>query len=283
MKKLAEGIFEMTMKEYIAHKAVSRSAMVDALITPAHAIRGMAFPKETTDAMRVGSATHMAFLEPHKLLNTYSLFTGKVRRGEKWELHKKAAENAGKDPYLTERQYDLALSMGEALRLNKTTKALFDRTPNKREIVIIFTLAGLDVKVRLDTLITDDCPTIPDIKTAKAIDDHAFFNSIYAYGYDIQSWLYREGTRARLRQLKVSNFVIAAVEKERNVVIAGMLTHAVRVFDMRDYMKGGEQRALEALSIIEDCQKNGSWPSYPDKTVRLTPPNWYLKRHSGVR
>ena len=282
MKKLADGIYEMTMAEYIAHPAISRSAMVDALITPAHAVRGMTFPKDTTDAMRVGTATHMAFLEPTQLLHTFNLFTGKVRRGEKWELHKAAAENAGKDPYLTQSQYDLALSMGEALRLNKTTSALFSRTPNKREIVIIFSLCGMEVKVRLDTLITDDCPTIPDIKTAKAIDDHSFASSVYAYGYDIQSWIYREATRAKLKKYRVNNFVIAAVEKERNIVIDGKLTHAVRVFDMRDWMKGGEQRALEALSIIADCRKNETWPSYPDKTVRFTPPNWYIKRHGGI-
>ena len=281
MKKLGEGLYEMTMAEYIAHPASSRGEMVDVLITPAHAKRKKTFPKITTDAMRIGTATHMAFIEPHELLKTYNLFTGKVRRGENWELHKAVAERTGKDPYLTQSQYDLALSMGDALRLNKTASALFNRKPSRREIVIIFTLAGVEVKVRIDTLITDEMPTVADIKTAKAIDDHSFFNSIYAYGYDIQSWLYLKAFRARTH-VNVGNFVIIAVEKERNIVVDGKLTHAVRDIDMRDYMKGGEQRALEALSIIADCRKNDSWPAYPDKVERLPPPNWYTKRHGGI-
>lgn len=285
MKEISPGIYEMSMDEYIAFPATSRSEMVAALETGGHALAARDFPKDTTDPMRLGTATHMAFLEPTELVKHFSLFKGATRRGEKWDAHKASALAQGMDPYLTATQYEHALSMGEALRLNKTTASLFARRPVQREIVIVFEIESLGVKipikVRIDSLIRDEFPTVTDLKTAASVSDYSFTRSIIDYGYDIQCWLYRKAFVAKTN-INVTNSVIAAVEKEKRIVIAGKLTHAIRIFEMAPWLKGGEQRGLHALAVIAECTKSKSWPAYPERVERLDPPTWYLKQW-GIR
>lgn len=303
MKTLGPGIYEMTMEEYIAYPAVSRTVLVDTLISPAHGLASMKFPKDTTDAMRLGTATHMAFLEPGEVPKHFAVYMGKpnektgkipkqiVRRGEHWEAHQASAKSQGLDPYLTVSQYEEALSMGRALRLNPDSAALFAREPFQREVVILFTkkikvgkkTIVIPIKVRIDSLITDEYPTEADVKTAKSVADRSFINSIIEYGYDIQSWLYREAFIAST-EIKVTNFVIAAVEKDKRIMDprTGELTHAVRVIEMKRWLKGGEQRGLEALSILAKCKADNYWPAYPDGVEELEPPSWYQTQHGGV-
>lgn len=302
MKELSPGIFEMTMEEYIAFPATSRTEMVAARETGSHAKAIKDFPKDTTEPMRLGTATHMAFLEPVNVPKHFALYRGKpreekdtgkliypknvVRSGAHWEAHEKNALSQGMDPYLTVTKYEHALSMGEALRLHKKTANLFSRRPVQREIVFVFVIEVLGVKipvkVRIDCLIQDEFPTVADLKTAASISDHAFIRAIIDRGYDIQAWLYRKAF-ITLTNINVTNFVIAAVEKEKQIVIDGQLTHAVRIFEMKKWLKGGQQGALEALGVIAQCIKSGSWPAYPERVEELDPPTYYLKQRGLQR
>jgi hypothetical protein len=282
----------MTMEEYIAYEAFSRSDLVATLETAAHGQAVIHFPKDTTDPMRLGTATHMAFLEPAEVPKHFSLYKGKpsvkriTRSGEHWEAHKNSALSQGLDPYLTVEKYDHALSMGEALRLHRKTRTLFSREPVRKEVVIVFTIKvlgrELPIKVRIDCLIEDEFPTQADIKTAASISDYSFGKSIIEYGYDIQAWLYRKAFVART-DIEVTNFVIAAIEKKKEIMLGGKLTHAVRIFEMDVWLEGGKQRGMEALGIIAHGLNTDEWPSYPDQVERLDPPDWYTKKYGGKR
>lgn len=300
MKEISPGIFEMTMEEYVKYPAYSRSVLVAALESAGHALAVETQPKDETDAMRLGTATHAAFLEPAEVAKHFSLYRGKptekegqlifpktiVRRGNHWEAHKKNALSQGMDPHLTLTQYEHALSMGEALRLHRKTRTLFERKPVRREVVIVFSITALGVeipiKVRIDSLIQDEFPTLVDLKTAADISDFSFTQSIIRYGYDIQAWLYRKAFIARTK-LDITNFVIAAVEKDQKIAVGSKLTHAVRVIEMEVWLPGGQQRGLQALGVIARGIQTGDWPAYPDQVETLDPPKWYQKQYGGIR
>ena len=65
----------------------------------AHARHAALYGKDPTPAMKLGTATHAAVFEPHRLVE----YTGKVRRGKEWEAFQAAqapdphAEGAGGD------------------------------------------------------------------------------------------------------------------------------------------------------------------------------------------
>ena len=294
------GIHEMTMEEYLAHPAISRGVLLETLISPARGKKAMDFPSETTDPMRLGTATHMSVYEQEKIPLRYSIWketykdekTGKdkkqVRRGERWDAHLTSAKIGGKDPHLTESMYAHAMSMGKAVREHPIAGALLKREPSRKELVIIFEDpdTGLLIKVRIDQLIEDDFPTVADLKTCQKVDDRAFSNSIIAYGYDIQAWEYPAAFRA-VGDHETVNFVIAAVEKDLTIPNPNdggkTLTHAVRVIEMDCWQAGGHMRARYALDILAQCRENNEWPSYPLRVERLDPPDWYLKQWSGIR
>lgn len=297
MKELAPGIFKMSMEDYLKHPAYSRTTLVNALESAAKAKATIDAEKETTDPMRLGTATHFAFLEAAGVAKHFALYRGKpddhgkypakiIRAGSQWEIHKGNALSQGLDPHLTMDQYNHALSMGEALRINPVTQHLFNRKPARTEITIVFEIEILGVKipikVRIDRLIQDEFPTQADIKTTASVSDHKFSRSIIDFGYDIQAWLYRKAFIARTK-LEVTNFVIAAVEKKATIMVGDKLTHAVRVFDMAPWLKGGEQRGLEALAVIAKSIANNEWPSYPARVESLEPPDWYIKKYEGRR
>ncbi len=295
MREISPGVYSMSMEEYIAFPAVSRTVLVTALGTPAAALAARDHPKDTTDAMRLGTATHMAALEPAEVAKHFALYKGKpkedgelpkkvIRSGQHWEQHKQNAISQGMDPFLTLEKYELALSMGRALKLNDVSRRLFERKPATNELTIVFEIelqgVTIPIKVRIDCLIRDEFPTQADLKTAANVQDFSFTRSIIDYGYDIQAWLYRKAFISRT-QVEVTNFVIAAVEKTKSIVVGDELTHAVRVFEMEPWLKGGEQRGLTALNIIAACTKAGEWPAYPSKVERLEPPKWYRQQWSG--
>lgn len=296
MKELPPGIHDLSMSDYVAYPAYSRSTLVAALETAGHAQGIMEIPAEVNDPMRLGTATHMAFLEPAEVAKVFALYRGKpiaheddtisypkrvIRGGAHWEAHQRNALSQGLDPHLTMTQYDHALSMGEALRLKKATRDLFTRSPARREIVILFNIEArgivLPMKVRIDCLIEDEFPTQADIKTTESVSDRSFHNSIYNYGYDIQAWLYRKAYIA-LTGMEVTNSVIAAVEKKKSIIVDGKHTHAVRVFDMVDWLEGGKRRGLQALNVIAQSLIDNDWPNYPDRVERSEPPTWYRKQ-----
>jgi len=298
MTHAGPGIHEMSMEAYLAHPAISRGVLLETLISPARGKKAMDFPSKTTDPMRLGTATHMGVYEPEKIPLRYSIWketykdekTGKdkkqVRRGEKWEAHLKSAKIGGKDPNLTESMYAHALSMGKAVREHPIAGALLIREPSRRELVIIFEDpdTGLLIKVRIDHLIEDDCPTVADLKTCQKVDNRAFRMSIIDYGYDIQAWEYPEAFRS-VGEHETVNFVIAAIEKDLSIPHADgkTLTHAVRVIEMDVWQAGGRMRARYALDILAQCEKNKHWPSYPLQVERIDPPDWYLRQWGDSR
>lgn len=255
MTHAGPGIHEMSMEAYIAHPAISRGVLLKALIHPALGKAAMDFPGETTDPMRLGTATHMSVYEQEKIPLRFSIWketykdekTGQdkkqVRRGAKWEAHLKAAQIAGRDPNLTESQYAHALSMGRAVREHEVAGALLARQPSRKELVIIFedSVTGLLLKVRIDQLIEDELPTVADLKTCASVEERAFTDSIIRYGYDIQTWLYPAAFRAieggdyippadvrkranaaargkeHVSEPPPVNFVITAVEKDKTI------------------------------------------------------------------
>jgi len=111
-------------------------------------------------------------------------------------------------------------------------------------------------------------PVIVDYKTTTSADPHDLAGAVARYGYDIQTWWYRDGVRA-VGLADDPEFVFVAQEKEP--------PYLVTVFQLdADYLAIGEAKARRAREMFRDCTASRVWPSYPgtEAIVTLAPPRW---------
>ena len=152
------GIHELTMRQYLAHPAYSRSVLVAALRSPAEALAAHRFDTEITDAMRLGTATHMCVYEQEQIPLEFALWrskdseTGKRknRTGADWEAFKTVAIQQDKDYGLTDVMYQEAQDMAAAIRAHPDASKLLARKPSRSELTMIYRdeETGLMLKIR---------------------------------------------------------------------------------------------------------------------------------------
>ena len=97
---------DMPFSEYRAIKAVNASFLADMTVSPSHA-RQLKDKGYTTKTLDFGRAVHCAVLEPTKFNNEYAIYTGKTRRGKKWDAFN--AANEGKEILKVEEETEAKL------------------------------------------------------------------------------------------------------------------------------------------------------------------------------
>lgn len=215
---------------------------------------------EPTDAMRLGSATHTAILEPHRFLADYVLWEGDRRAGKVWEAFKEAA---GSRTILTQTQYDHALGLAEAVRSNAL--AMTYLRDGKAESTLTWTDAesGLACKGRMDWYTRG---TILDVKTTRSIDERRLRSQMESLGVFHQLAMYRMGAIAS--GLAVDpRCVILAVESQP--------PHDVGVFCVSPGdLETAETEVRTLLCTLRDCLNRNEWPGrYPAETS-ISRPAW---------
>lgn len=220
--------------------------------SPAHFKHGLT---EETDSMRMGSAAHMAILEPEKFTNRYTIFTGKVRRGKEWESFEFDATAGGME-ILNQREMSEVSKMRDAVLSNPHAVELLN-TATAREITAQWTTETEDAvfkcKGRLDAI----GPTcIVDLKTTQCSSPEMFKQSMRKYGYHGQAAWYVDG------QTQSLPYYIIAVESSA--------PYCVTVFKLSEsVIESGRQLYHSLLSRLHQCQSANRWSGYSDDVVIL--------------
>lgn len=271
--------------------------------SPAHLRSHILTASGETDALRLGSAVHMAILEPE-------IFS--VRYAEKKQC--KEYTEKGKGPRCTKLGKHLLMS-GEVVcgthlggqPINENV-ALLDPddwaacremraavTRKRRAAGLVGAAGDFELSIvwdeevpivvdgkritttvrcrgRLDHYSPDlDGGTILDLKTTEDAEEEEFAKSIYKWNYHWQGGLYSRGCGKLPRPLPVKHYAILAMEKKP--------PYEVGVFRLTEgALDAGEQMAMKYLQLYARCQYTGDWPGYPDRVRDVALPDWAWKQ-----
>ena len=241
----------MTIKEYHAHPALSRSRLWLLHESPQKFKWAEEHPEPPTAAFKLGAAFHKLALEPETFDDEYAVAPSLDRRTKDgkalWE--KFVHDTMGKE-LLTYDEMETIAAMKVSLMANPTAKVLVEKGKKEQSFFWKEPNTGVDMKCRTDILLTDDVKCIVDLKSCSSADTDTFTREVLRYGYDVQTAIYTEGVQ-QTHPGKYP-FIFIAVEKTPPYAVNIMETDPLVI----EY---GYIRYRELLDTYVECVKTGNW------------------------
>lgn len=243
--------------EYLRWPLLSQSVLKQGQLSMAHlhAAEKRERVKVPTDAMILGTALHVAFLEPEMMSDYVIRWDGGVRRGKEWDAFRD--EHASK-AILTPAGYESLIGMVRSLRAHPFVRKWVGQIEDT-EVSIAGEFGGVPFKARCDALTKE--PMV-DLKKVRSTDPATVTRTVLAFGYHIQAAIYRT-------MFNRSRFVLVCVEDEPP-------------FDVCPYelspalLRIGEAEAASLIQRYRWCQERGEWPGRHNEAepVMLETPEW---------
>ena len=246
----------MTNEDYHADtSAISASGLKLFARSPAHYYAAYLDPnrieRSPTPAMRVGTATHCAILEPERFSAEYIALPEGLDRRTKEGKQAYADLLATGAELLTSDDMSLVVNMACAFRDNATSRALFDRK-HVVEQSIFAEVNGVACKCRPDFM-TADGLMVMDVKTTSDASPESFGKSAWSLGYHIQAAFYRRVIQSATGI--TPDFIFGCVESDRPYLTA---YYTVPQY-LLDYADGVIDALLEQYA---ECLRSGIWHGY---------------------
>ncbi len=246
----------MNNKQYHADtSAISASGLKLFARSPAHYYAAYLDPnrieRSPTPAMRVGTATHCAILEPERFSAEYIALPEGLDRRTKEGKQAYADLLATGAELLTSDDMSLVVNMACAFRDNATSRALFDRK-HVVEQSIFAEVNGVACKCRPDFM-TADGLMVMDVKTTSDASPESFGKSAWSLGYHIQAAFYRRVIQSATGI--TPEFIFGCVESDRPYLTA---YYTVPQY-LLDYADGVIDALLEQYA---ECLRSGIWHGY---------------------
>lgn len=263
---MASAIWAPTNEEYHADRDhVSRSALEifrrSRRLYHDIFISGELPSAAPTEAMILGTCSHMAILEPGRLDREVILIPESVlsangsRAGGAWKAF--AAEHAGAC-LLKQADYDAVRRIADSVRAHEYVQSLFDSTPQFEHCVTWQDdETGLMCKSLRDIVVGD---IVGDIKTCQDASPKGFAKSAANLGYARQAAFYLDGHRANGHQ--DARFVFIAVNKEPPYQVA------CHELDAADVQRGARQ-VRKAMMAMATCLETDDWGDLWESGVNM--------------
>lgn len=279
----------MPAEEYRKVDAVSNSFLSDLFdYSPAHAVYFREHPQDETPSTRLGTALHVAALEPERFAEAYTLagpcvaplksgdrkgepcgVSGKYRTGGAWYCGTRGHLPAGCQvdqglKTLTHEEYEQVTLMARNIRQHPAAFKLLT-ADGAAEVSLFWTdlETGVDCKARLDWIAWD--LAIVDVKTCQCAKPEAFGADIWRRGYYRQAAMYSWAAAAVGRPVEF--FAQIAVESNAPFGVS------VQNYS-DDYLAHGREKVRELLNVVAECQRTGHWPAYSSKVEPVSLPAW---------
>lgn len=266
-------VADMSNKEYHAHSSFGSSQLKDIIRHPPALFHAKHIAKtlehKESDAMRLGSAVHSAFMEPEKFVGEFIVQSAeiKTRRGEKWETFK--AKHRDKT-ILTQAQGTEVSNIITSLNLNHGARGLLSNALIENSIFWTDKETGLECRARPDIWRPERY--IADLKTCQDASPEGFSKAIYQFGYHISAALYLDGANQVGKE--ITDFIFICVETSAPYLTAiySLSEEAIEI-GRRDYR--------EALRQLKQCIKADRWAGYnDDEPTEITLPQWVLNKEN---
>jgi len=265
---------ELTNEEYHAHPAVSRSGLALIAHSPLHVWHryhsGTYTPPVPAPALRLGTAVHMAVLEPDLFADSYAEAPSLSRTTKAGKEAWAAAAEGGQD-LLTADELAQINGMCTALQQHPAARQALN-VPGINEASYITTDpgTGIGIKCRPDRL--TESGWVVDLKTTRDASAAAFAKSTANFGYHVQAAFYMHCLDVLGERPK--GFIIVAVEKDP--------PYAVQVFRIAPAaVQLGTREMFTALGTLQRCRLDypldQPWPAYNNEVVDLELPAWAMR------
>lgn len=245
--------WNMPADAYHSINAISKSGLDQLAKSPLHYNHWLNNRHEPTDAMRFGTAVHMAVLEPASYAAKYGVFSGD-RRTKEGKAQYEQFVASGKVS-LTQDDWDSIEGITQSIQSHPWWR---HNTASLRPEVSCFgrTADGISIKARMDG-VTDT--HIIDIKTTTDASPSGFQKTIANFRYHWQAAWYR-----RFIDLP---FIFIAVEKTA--------PWAVGIYEIDAEALAVANNDIDTLlNTFRDCQTFESTPGYRSEPVTLSLPKF---------
>ena len=267
----------MNRTEYTAIPALSYSGMKELLRSPAHYQHWLANPRPDSKALRIGRATHCAFLTPDVWATTYKAIPECDRRTKEGKAVHEAFMSSLKpgDEALAFDEYELVTEIAQA------ASRIADNLIHRTGAWVEKPLTGKDKTTPIKGIpdLIDSEGWIYDLKTTEDASERGFSRAILNWGYHIQAAHYI--ALSHCNRSDIRGFRIIAVEKEA--------PHEGCVYEIAgDLLEQGRKECERAYSLYDRCTASGEWPGLAPLTaagdravVKLTDLPWAKKPGTG--
>lgn len=246
----------MNTKDYHADtSAISASGLKLFARSPAHYYAAYLDPnreeRKPTAAMKLGTATHCAILEPDRFNAEYAVMPEGLDRRTTVGKQAYADLLASGAEILSADEMAQVMNMACAFRNNATSRALFNRK-HVVEQSIFADVNGVACKCRPDFMTTDGL-MVMDVKTTSDASPEAFGKSAWSLGYHVQAAFYRRVIQSATGI--TPDFIFGCVESDRPYLTA---YYTVPQY-LLDYADGVIDALLEQYA---ECLRSGIWHGY---------------------
>jgi hypothetical protein len=260
-----------TIAEHV-ERGISQSALKEFRQAPLlyYYRYGLGNPKPETDAMRQGTALHVAVLEPerwHELVAVEEKADGRTKEGKAYRAA--FAEASIGKTIITADTGARVLAAAAALRAHPSAAALLGH-----ERLIEHGIEWVDAETGVKCygtpdLIVPGLGIIADVKSCRDASEHGFGRAIAQMDYHIQAAYYLDGWRASGGAL--CEWLWLAVEVEPPYLCA--------VYAASDAMlDAGRTQYRRDLTRWRECVEADRWPGYPEQIKTLDLPRWASKQ-----
>lgn len=252
----------LNRSEYDAVEALSFSLMKELLKSPGHYQMAKLAKREETKALRIGSATHMAALQPDRFIASYAMAPEVDRRTKDGKATWDAFNASLKEGQvgLPFDEYNQVVSLADAFR--KVAEESGCEDCFHADAWVECPLTAKDIKTPIKGIPDSIAPTgwIYDLKTTSdECTERAALRTILGFKYHWQAAHYRN--LAHAHRDDILGFRVIFVEKE---------TLQGAVYEIRgELLDEGAKRCQEAYSLYDRCSSSGEWPSLASAGVTV--------------
>ena len=263
---------EMPNAAYHASEAVSKSHLDAINRSPRHYWAKYLDPNRAEDtptpAMLMGSAVHMAVLEPDLFVGRYVQAPAGIDKRTK---DGKAAwadfeASVGDRLVLNADEYQQCIAIRDAVRGHEVAAKLLDGGEAEVSYFVDDEQTGLPLKARPDFRNAQNI--VVDLKTTEDAGPSAFGKSSANFRYHVQAAWYSDIVAECVGE-NVPWFFFVVVEKKP--------PYAVGLYYCEpDVLALGRKIARRNLDAIARFREAGNWPDYADEPQPLRLPKWAL-------
>jgi hypothetical protein len=266
----ATGIYPRGTIDYDAIDAVNFSSLKELAASPKRYRHRKQHGRKQRPWMSRGTAAHTALLEPDRFFRDYVMWTGKQRRGKKWDAF--VGANPGKQILKIE-EYAEADAIGKAVRSDPVAMRYLEHGLPEVAMVWADAETGTLCKGRVDWL-DDIGRVIPDIKGARNVESHAFWQSGAKLSYHLQSAFYADGYKAITGHEPASKIIAVEFDTPHDVVVYNMTA---------EVLDEGRESYRGLLLKLLACQDEGRWPGYANGVeIDAQLPVWMMTEDIGL-
>lgn len=255
--------------EYHAYEALSASGIKKLLQSPAHFKVMRDTKNEPTASMILGTATHMAILEPDRF-NTEVVIAPeakKITNAGKAEWAEFEAANVGKLA-IKKADFDHVLEMRKSVFGSPQWVSNFGRLESASEVSFFWENPTYEVpcKARMDRLY--DNGIILDLKTCADASPKGVIKAIANFQYHVQAAFYLDAYRAVMGK-HATSFVFCFVENTAPYATAYYVLS-------EDAIRGGYAKVDAGLRLYQQALRSNTWAGYAPEIQLIDLPTWGL-------